>query len=50
MKNVINFLALSESDQPIIDFWCEWCSNERFVIPFERCLNGIMKYFNCSQG
>ncbi|CAF3919953.1 unnamed protein product, partial [Rotaria sp. Silwood2] len=41
--------ALSQSDQSIVEFWLKCCSNETFIISFERCLNELMKYLNCSQ-
>ncbi|CAF1018805.1 unnamed protein product [Rotaria sordida] len=42
-------LALSQCDQSIIEFWSKCCSNETFIVSFERCLNEIMKYLNCNQ-
>ncbi|CAF0975176.1 unnamed protein product [Rotaria sordida] len=41
--------ALSQCDQSIIEFWSKCCSNETFIVSFERCLNEIMKYLNCNQ-
>lgn len=41
--------ALSQFDQTTIDFWSSCCLNETFSISFERCINELSRYLNCTQ-